>query len=62
MTTLKLIGILLSNLPEIMRIIRLLEKRQQEKATDAKIKEDFKTIGDAFDKNDADALNRLFNS
>lgn len=62
MTTLRLIGIVLANLPEILRVVELLEKRAQEGATNAKIKEDFKAIGDAFEKKDAEALNRLFNS
>jgi hypothetical protein len=39
-----------------------MEKRAQEGATNAKVKDDFKTIGDAFENNDGEALRRLFNS
>ena len=49
-------------LPEIVRLVENIQKRLDEKATKEKIKEDFEKINEAFEKQDPEILNRLFNS
>lgn len=50
------------HLPELIRIIDLLEKRNKEFQTERKIKDDLKEIETAFKNNDAESLKRIFNS
>lgn len=62
MKTLELIILIIKCWPEISKILALLEKRQEELATDEKIKADLKVIGDAFETQDNQKLRDLFNS
>lgn len=58
----KLLYTLVLALPEIFKLIKEIEKRQKEKATARKVKEDISKIKQAFKDDDAEALNNIFNS
>lgn len=58
----KLIHSLIIALPELIKLIKNIEKQIEEKNTDEKVKDDLKKINEAFEKKDAKALNDLFNS
>lgn len=58
----KSIVALIAALPEILRLIRNIEKRLDERATQKKIKQDIEKLNKAFEENDAEAINRIFNS
>lgn len=53
---------LLRALPEVISLIKTIQARQREKEVQSKIKEDLKKIDEAFKNEDAEALNKLFNS
>ena len=59
---LKAIYALIISLPEILRLIKELEKRHKEESKNRKIKEDLKEIEQAFKERDADKLRDIFNS
>lgn len=58
----KLVLAFLANLPELLRIIALLQKNLESAETDRKVKDDLKKIETAFKDKDASKLNDLFNS
>lgn len=62
MQTFGVIVLILKHLPEVLRIIELLDKRSKEFQTERKIKDDLEAIEKAFKDNDAEAINRIFNS
>lgn len=62
MTTLGVFFLFLKHLPELLRILELIDKRNKEMQTERKIKDDLEAIEKAFKDNDAESLNRLFNS
>lgn len=49
-------------LPELVRLVHNIQNMQDEAAVAAKVKADLKGINDAFEKKDAEALARIFNS
>jgi uncharacterized protein Yka (UPF0111/DUF47 family) len=53
---------LLKALPEILQLIKALQKAADQAEADRKVKDDIKTIHQAFDANDPELLRRLFNS
>lgn len=53
---------LLGALPEIMKLVRHLQRRIDENALNAKVKDDFEKINKAFEEKDAEALRRIFSS
>jgi len=55
------IGILLANLPQILRLIEEIQKAQAEASIKRRVADDFKAIEEAFKAKDGDALNRIFN-
>lgn len=57
-----LIILLITHLPELLRIIELMDKRAKEASTQRNVKADLQTIEDAFKENDAEKLRNLFNS
>ena len=58
MEYIKLLKLIILALPELIRLIKQIEKDGNEK----KLKEDLRAIEDAFKNKDADALNRAFNN
>lgn len=52
---------LIAALPEILRLVRNLQARIDEAEAERKLKDDIKKINDAFQDNDAEALNEVFN-
>lgn len=58
----KIIYAFLVALPELLRLIKNLQKRIDEAKTDKKVKEDLTKINKAFEDNDEKALNDIFNS
>lgn len=62
MQTLGLIALVLKHLPQILRLIELLEQAEKEAKIQGKVKEDLETINKAFEAKDAAALKKLFNS
>lgn len=51
----------LTSLPEILKLILQLQKMIQEANTDRKVKDDVKSIHQAFASNDPSKLNSIFN-
>lgn len=62
MQTLGLIALVLKHLPQILRLIELLEQAEKEAKIQGKVKADLETINRAFEAKDAAALKKLFNS
>lgn len=62
MSLIKALYALIIALPEIIKLIKELEKRHQDEMNNKKIKKDLKEIGQAFEDRDPDKLNRIFNS
>ncbi len=52
----------LSSLPELIKLIKNIQNNIRSSEIDRKVREDVKKINEAFEKEDADKLNRLFNS
>jgi hypothetical protein len=57
---LKAIIALLISLPEIIELIKSIQKQIDESFEDRKLKDDIKKINDAFKTRDPEALNRIF--
>lgn len=53
---------LLNALPEIIKLLKLLDEKNKQRQVDAKVKDDIKAINKAFKEKDAEALNRIFNN
>lgn len=49
-------------LPEILKLIERIQKRIEAGQLDRKVAQDIKAINDAFDSDDAEKLNEIFNS
>lgn len=62
MSLFKAIVSLLIALPELIRLVKNLEKKADHKAKIAKVKQDVKKINDAYENGDEKALNEIFNS
>ncbi len=62
MTYLGLVKAFLIALPELIRLIRIIEAKQKELVKAEQIKADIGAINEAFETKDPDALSRLFNS
>ncbi len=62
MQTLGLIAMVIKHLPQILRLIELLEKAEREAKTQRKVSADLETINQAFEAKDAQKLKELFNS
>lgn len=62
MQTLGLIALVLKHLPQILRLIELLEQAEREAKTQRKVAQDLETINQAFEAKDAQKLKELFNS
>lgn len=62
MNVLSLAVLLLKHLPQILRLIELLEKAEREAKTERKVKDDLEKINKAFEENDASKLKDIFNS
>ncbi len=52
----------LTALPDLMALYKILKERIEIAETERKVKEDVKTIHQAFTENDISKLNELFNS
>ena len=62
MKLLKILYILLINLPRILDMIDERKKQREDEATEKKIEEDFNEIDQAFKDRDPERLRRVFNS
>jgi hypothetical protein len=62
MQTLGLIAMVLKHLPQILRLVELLEQAEREAKTQRKVAEDLEKINQAFEAKDASKLKELFNS
>lgn len=62
MQTLGLIALVLKHLPQILRLVELLEQAEREAKTQRKVAEDLEKINQAFEAKDAQKLKELFNS
>lgn len=51
---------LLISLPDILRLLELIDKNIKSSQVEGKIKDDIKKINEAFKNQDADALNAIF--
>ena len=58
----KLIGAFMTALPEIIKLIKEMQKRIDEEMLNKKVKDDFEKIRLAFKNKDADMLKRIFNN
>lgn len=52
----------LAAIPELLKFVKLLESRIREAKVQRKVSDDVKAIHAAFENNDTEALNALFNS
>lgn len=59
---LKELAALIVAFPEIMKLLKNIQKNLDEQATQKKVKEDLAVINKAFEEKDAKALHDLFNS
>lgn len=55
-----LLATFLANLPELLKLVRLIMKNIEEGRRDRRFKEDLREINRAFETRDAEALRRLF--
>lgn len=62
MTITTLVATFLANIPELMKLVRLILKNIEEAQRDRTTKEELKAINEAFAAKDADALRRIFAS
>ncbi len=60
MTIPALVATLLANLPELVKLVRLIVRNIEEAQSDRKVKEDLRAIHEAFETRDAEALRRVF--
>lgn len=60
--TLKALSILISALPEIIKLIQALQLKADEAEKEQKIKEDLKKLHEAFNEKNPDKLNAIFNN
>lgn len=47
-------------LPQLLKLLETIERRNKERAVDRKVKDDIEAINKAFEENDAEALNNIF--
>jgi hypothetical protein len=52
----------LTALPELIKLVNNLQVKNKQAANRQKVKDDIKKINEAFDNQDSDALNRVFNN
>lgn len=57
----KALSALILALPELIKLVKNIQKQIEEQNTDQKVKDDLKKINKAFEDKDAKALNDLFN-
>lgn len=62
MNYIKAILDLLVNFPELLELVQTIRKGIADAETERKVTDDIKTIKEAFSDQDADKLNKLFNS
>lgn len=62
MSVLKIIYTLIIVLPDILKLIENIEKKNKDTQIDRKVKEDVKAINQAFKDKDEKALRDIFNS
>lgn len=60
MTITTLVATFLANIPELMKLVRLVLKNIEEAQRDETAKSDLKAINEAFATKDANALRRIF--
>lgn len=53
---------LIAALPELLRLLRTVQKKIDEAETNRKVTDDLKAINEAFKSNDPDKLNHIFNN
>lgn len=58
----KILTILITALPDIWQLLKVLQEHADEAETDLKVKDSIKTIHGAFSAKDPTALNAMFNS
>lgn len=58
----KALSALIAALPEILKLIKTIQARIDEAEAERRLKDDIKKINDAFESQDAEALNEIFNS
>lgn len=52
----------LGALPDLIKLVESLEKKNRQAANQKKVKDDIRKINEAFDNQDAEALRRIFNN
>lgn len=58
----KLLAVLILNLPQILRLLENMQKRIDKAEEDKKVTQDLDAINKAFEDGDNEALRRIFNS
>jgi hypothetical protein len=61
MEIVKLLSLIATVMPEIMRIIRAIQEKQKIEKDNIKVKEEMIKIANAFEEKNAKALNDIFN-
>lgn len=62
MQTLALIAMVVKHLPQILKLIEILEKAEKEAATQRKVSSDLEKINEAFETKDPEKLKQIFMS
>lgn len=62
MNLIKAILDMLVNFPELLELVQTIRKGIADAETERKVSDDIKTIKEAFNDQDSDKLNKLFNS
>lgn len=62
MDVLRTLWLLMGSLPEIIKLLQVLQEKIDQAKVDRKVSDDIQTIHGAFSSNDATQLNNLFNS
>jgi hypothetical protein len=62
MSNVRAFWLLLCSIPELMNLIKAIKDGIDQAETDRKVKDDLKTVHEAFSAKDATKLNALFNS
>lgn len=62
MTILKLLVILIENLPAIVRLLNAMAEEAEKEQVRKKVQNDLKTIEEAFRNKDSESLDKLFRS